>query len=240
MRRLFFIVAVVTAIFVRAEVKIDWINTTDDFGRIAEDGGKVALSYRGVNVGDEPLVIISAKSSCGCTKPSYPRGEIAPGDTFCVTAAFDPAFQVGAVTKKITLTTNAEPKSHSLTVKGVVLPLPSTVETRFPVGIGEMRMEKAAVNFGDVTRGKTKMIFLDVYNNGTDTVKPSWRDVPAHLSLSSSPQVLAPLEKGVIAFYASATSDEHYGLLTDSVTIVAESSNSADTLKIPVTAHFVE
>ena len=240
MRRLFFIMAVVTAIFVRAEVKIDWINTSDDFGRIAEDGGKVDLMYRGVNVGDEPLVIINAKSSCGCTRPSYPRGEIAPGDTFCVTAAFDPAFQVGLVTKKITLTTNAEPKSHSLTVKGIVLALPSTVETRFPVGIGDMRLEKASVNFGDVTRGKTKLVFLDVYNNGSDTIKPAWSDRPAHLSLSSSPQRLEPLEKGVIAFYASATSDKHYGLVTDSVTIVAKSSNSAETLKIPVTAHFVE
>ena len=43
-----------------------------DFGYIKEEKGAVSHEFEFENVGDEPLIIVSATASCGCTRPEYP------------------------------------------------------------------------------------------------------------------------------------------------------------------------
>lgn len=41
------------------------------------------------NDGGAPVVIVKVTTDCGCTVPSYPRSEIAPGDTATIKVRFD-------------------------------------------------------------------------------------------------------------------------------------------------------
>ncbi len=41
------------------------------------------------NDGDKPLTIVRVTTDCGCTVPTYPRGEIMPGDTATIKVRFD-------------------------------------------------------------------------------------------------------------------------------------------------------
>ena len=45
--------------------------TTIDYGKIEKGSDKVR-KFAFTNTGNEPLVIKSAKGSCGCTVPTYP------------------------------------------------------------------------------------------------------------------------------------------------------------------------
>jgi hypothetical protein len=71
--------------------KIEFTETTYDFGTIKEENGAVTHVFEFKNTGDEKLVIISAIASCGCTTPKYPTEPIAPGATGKIKVTYNPS-----------------------------------------------------------------------------------------------------------------------------------------------------
>lgn len=60
--------------------QITFTKEKHNFGKIPQ-GKPVAYEFEFTNTGDEPLLIMSVKASCGCTTPYYPTEPIAPGKT---------------------------------------------------------------------------------------------------------------------------------------------------------------
>src|SRR6187402_3519864 len=94
---------------------------TIDYGTIPHNAdGKREFVF--VNNGNKPLIITNAQGSCGCTVPTYPKEPIAPGAKAVIGVKYA-TDRVGAFTKTVTLTSNAEGQaSKTLTIKGTVLP----------------------------------------------------------------------------------------------------------------------
>ncbi|TNE68072.1 MAG: DUF1573 domain-containing protein, partial [Bacteroidetes bacterium] len=78
--------------------------TTIDYGTI-DKGSEPLRKFSFTNTGNEPLIIKTAKGSCGCTVPTYPKEPIMPGETNVIEVRYDTK-RVGAFTKTVTLTTN--------------------------------------------------------------------------------------------------------------------------------------
>lgn len=94
-----------------------------DFGTVKDTDPKVVCEFEFTNTGTAPLVIISAKSSCGCTRPSYPDAPIPPGGSGKITVKFNPKHQMGEIMKTVTVRTNAKKnKKITLRISGVVIP----------------------------------------------------------------------------------------------------------------------
>lgn len=87
-----------------------------DFGKIKQ-GDKVNYTFKFKNTGKDPLVISSAKGSCGCTVPSYPKEPIAPGADAAIEVSFDSKGKSGLQTKTVTINANTEPNPTRLTIK---------------------------------------------------------------------------------------------------------------------------
>lgn len=87
-----------------------------DFGKIKQ-GDKVKYAFKLTNSGKEPLVISSAKGSCGCTVPSYPKEPVAPGATANIDVEFDSKGKSGLQTKTVTINANTDPNPTRLTIK---------------------------------------------------------------------------------------------------------------------------
>ena len=96
-------------------------NETIDYGTIPHNAdGKREFVF--TNNGTKPLIITNATGSCGCTVPTYPKEPIAPGAKAVIGVKYA-TDRVGAFTKTVTLTSNAEGQaSKVLTIKGTVLP----------------------------------------------------------------------------------------------------------------------
>jgi hypothetical protein len=73
------------------------------------------------NTGNEPLIISSAKASCGCTNLTYAQEPILPGKSATISATYNAAV-VGSFTKTITVVTNASGQPVTLQIKGKVGP----------------------------------------------------------------------------------------------------------------------
>lgn len=100
--------------------KIDFEKKLHDFGIIIQ-GEKVAYSFKFKNNGGSNLVVKSAKGSCGCTVPRYPKEPIKPGEESEVEIIFNSDKRSGNQHKTITLFTNAQPNKTVLTITGQVV-----------------------------------------------------------------------------------------------------------------------
>ena len=96
------------------------IDTTYNFGK-ATDGEIVEYNFRFTNSGKNPLIIIKATASCGCTIPEKPEQPIVPGDTGYIKVKFDTQHRVGNAHKTITVISNANPAFPELSLTGEVI-----------------------------------------------------------------------------------------------------------------------
>ncbi|WP_300568769.1 DUF1573 domain-containing protein [Flavobacterium sp.] len=96
-------------------------NETIDYGTIAHNAdGKREFVF--VNNGNKPLIISNTQGSCGCTVPVTPKEPIMPGAKGVIGVKYA-TDRVGAFTKTVTVTSNAEGiPTKVLTIKGTILP----------------------------------------------------------------------------------------------------------------------
>ena len=93
--------------------------TDHDFGTITE-GDVVSHTFTFTNTGEAPLIIQSAKGSCGCTVPTWPKEPIPVGGTGVITAEFNSKGKPGMQNKVVTITANTWPKTSTLRIKAQV------------------------------------------------------------------------------------------------------------------------
>lgn len=89
-----------------------------DYGKIAhKSNGKRIFKF--TNVGDAPLSITKAYSSCGCTVPKFSKDPIMPGKTGTIEVVYDTK-RVGGFSKMITVVSNASATPKRLKIRGIV------------------------------------------------------------------------------------------------------------------------
>jgi hypothetical protein len=94
---------------------------TIDYGTIAHNA-EPNRKFEFTNNGNKPLIITSTQGSCGCTVPTTPKEPILPGAKGVIGVRYA-TDRVGAFTKTVTVTSNAEGMpTKVLTIKGTVLP----------------------------------------------------------------------------------------------------------------------
>ncbi|WP_185156252.1 DUF1573 domain-containing protein [Fulvivirga kasyanovii] len=102
-----------------ANAEFHWEESqTYDFGKIAKNV-PVTHSFRFTNTGDTPLIISSAKASCGCTVAAFTKDPIMPGASGEITATYN-AQKSGLFQKGITIASNAQENVVVLYLKGEV------------------------------------------------------------------------------------------------------------------------
>ncbi|MTI41602.1 DUF1573 domain-containing protein [Fulvivirga lutimaris] len=103
-----------------------------DFGTINE-GDVVEHTFSFTNTGDAPLIIQSAKGSCGCTVPTWPKEPIPVGGTGEITAQFNSKGKPNIQNKTVTITANTWPKQSTLRIKAMVTPAAQQAPAEGPV-----------------------------------------------------------------------------------------------------------
>ena len=95
--------------------KIEFTEQEYDFGSF-EPVGNYTLkshSFRFLNIGQQPLVILHVATGCGCTQPQYTKTPIQPGDTGIVIVNYKGYGQpIGKFRKSVTVYSN-DPRSYT-------------------------------------------------------------------------------------------------------------------------------
>lgn len=101
-----------------ASAAFSWAETTFDFGK-TKAGIPVSYEFRFTNTGMAPLIISSAKASCGCTVTAYTKDPVHHGTSGFVRATFD-GKNPGKYTKTVAVYANVPEGMIQLTVKGEI------------------------------------------------------------------------------------------------------------------------
>lgn len=204
-----------------AEPEATFLSEVYDFGAFDEDDGTVSCEFRYVNTGDEPLAIVAARATCGCTTSSYTKEAIEPGDTGVVTVKYNPTGRPGRFSKKVYVDFNTERPRHTLMVKGVVIGSSNTLRGRYPVDAGMLKLRTNTLMMGEVTTGKGKSAFFEVYNATADSLIPTWSGLPEGLTVNTSTPTIPPGEQATYTFYLMPEGADMYGIFTDTLALHA-------------------
>ena len=101
--------------------KISFDKTEHDFGTIKE-GDIVETVFSFTNTGKSELIISSAKGSCGCTVPEWPKEPILPGEKGEIKVKFNSDRKPNKQQKQVTLVTNTDGGKEVLVIKAQVTP----------------------------------------------------------------------------------------------------------------------
>ena len=99
---------------------MEFETTEHDFGTI-DQGTNVEHLFKFKNTGDAPLVVVDAKSSCGCTVPTWSRESIPPGGEGEMLVKFNGSGQ-NQVSKTVTVTANTQNGKELIKIKAFVTP----------------------------------------------------------------------------------------------------------------------
>ena len=105
---------------------MSFTETTYDFGTINQGEAQEHV-FTFTNTGEADLVIVDAKSSCGCTVPQYPKTPIAPGETGEMLVKFNGSGK-NQVSKTVTVTANTQKGKEMIIIKAFVTPKDGAVE----------------------------------------------------------------------------------------------------------------
>jgi len=96
-----------------------WSEESYDFSTI-QQGTSVTHTFTFTNTGAEPLAIISAKASCGCTVADYSHDPVPPGQEGYVKVTFNPS-SIGPFHKTVSIISNANDEAVLLKIQGTVV-----------------------------------------------------------------------------------------------------------------------
>ena len=100
-------------------------DNTIDYGTVSKDSDDGIRKFEFTNTGDQPLVIKNVQSTCVCTVPSKPTGEILPGKSDFISVKYN--MNPGPIRKTVTVETNAvniDGGMVALKIKGEVIVKP--------------------------------------------------------------------------------------------------------------------
>ncbi len=108
---------------------MDFETKTHDFGKINE-GDVVEHTFTFTNNGKAPLVITSARGSCGCTVPTWTKEPIKPGDSGEMLVKFNSKGKPNTQNKTVTVKANTESGTERLQIKAFVTPSADSNSTK--------------------------------------------------------------------------------------------------------------
>jgi hypothetical protein len=98
---------------------LSFIDSVHDFGKIKE-GAVVEYSFDYTNTGKRPVLITSARPSCGCTASDYKQEAIQVGETGQIKVTFNSSGKKGPNRKFVNVSNNGYPSDIKLLIEAIV------------------------------------------------------------------------------------------------------------------------
>lgn len=214
--------------------ELEWLSKDYDFGVFREADGPVTGSVRFVNKGPGATFVSRVRPSCGCTGASYTEKMIEPGDTAEIRFTYNPTGRPGRFDKTVKVYTGTDNELTTVRIRGTVMGKSTTLETLFPIEAGDMRLDSPVVAFGEIKRGRSRHAYLNLCNQGTDTIAPSWEGLPEGLEVKLVPERIAPGEVGTLGLYLKTDDGSRLGPWEKEMILMPHPGSKSDRTAVTV------
>lgn len=238
MKRFIFLIAVLMPCMVFGQKsKIEFQETSFDFGSINEADGKAVHVFNFKNTGDAPLILTNVRAGCGCTTPEWNRQPVAPGKSGSIKVSFDPRNRPGSFTKSITVNSNAANSVVSLTIRGSVKRRPASPYDAFKYQVGTVRINNNTANLGNIKNTQQLEREFTVINTNEQPATVAVTAFSPAISVSINPSTLKKAERGKISIHYDASKRNEWGFVNDTIEVLV---NNKEKGRINVTAQISE
>ncbi len=200
----FIILLSLLSAFLAVHGEVKWLATDYDFGIFKEEDGKVTGKVSFVNLGPEATFISRVRPSCGCTGASYTQAMVNPGDTASVSFTYNPQGRPGPFDKTVKVYLGRENDLTVIRIHGTVIGSASTLNTYYPVECGPLRLDSSVLPVGDLKQGRSRHLFMNVYNQGDSPLRPVWKSSSNALTAELNPPEINPGETATFTFLIKA------------------------------------
>jgi len=151
-----------------------------------------------------------------------------PGKKGFIKAKYNPANRPGAFTKTLTVSSNTNPATLVLYIKGNVTPKAVSPIQAYPKKLGNIRLKSDNLNLGRVKNNKPAIKEFTFYNDSEEPVTFSDKIVkPKHIQITIEPKTIKQKEKGVIKVTYDPTKKEDWGYVSYGIELYTNEAKDA-------------
>ena len=213
--------------------------TTHDFGNIFTDQGPVSCTFTFKNISKQPILLLQAVSSCGCTTTEWTREPIQPGKTGTVNAVYDNNDGPYPFDKTITVYVSELKKPIVLHLRGSAHENAKPLKEAYTLIIGNLGVKSLEFKAGSISQRETKSGTIAVANVGKTPMKVEFKNVSDGLTLSVYPNPI-PARSVANLSYTIKASRERWGKNWYYATPVIDGREYKATGRIPAPEEPVE
>jgi hypothetical protein len=211
-----------------SRAKISFSETIWDFGYVPKTG-KVIHTYKIKNIGEDTLVIVKVRTTCGCTSAPLSKERLASGEIADLEVVFDPTkVKVEQTSKKVQVLSND--------------PNQPFAEVKFNAKIGKtnslVKITPPSIDFDTLTQGIGGSQTLTIENISGEKLSLMRTEGPGeNLDLDLADRILKPGEN--IQFTVKLKENTPSGIINASFTLDFECSKVVR-VSIPITAYITK
>jgi hypothetical protein len=210
-----------------------------DFGKINESNGPAVFNFVLTNTGATPLILKSVQASCGCTTPQWPKEPILPGAKGTIIVSYNPQNRPGRFEKQITVVSNGQPETQILHISGEVIPRTLTIEEIYPISFDGLRLKQSQITFNNIAPNQKTPSTLEVYNSSDQPLTIKFNEVPSHISIKITPEIIQVKGKAQIEVIYDATVKNDWGFVFDRIAVLINGKDNPNN-RLSITANIQE
>lgn len=235
MRRFLYIKTVLTAISIAVcsftysqpnSVKFNKI--VHDFGDIMLNSGRHTCTFSFKNISEQPVVIQTVISSCGCTKPEWTKNPIMPGETGKIDVTYLNDQGAYPFDKSLTVYITGEPKPIILRMKGVVHEKLKSLKELFPENFNALSFRKSFIDFGNISKDNNYTMTIEAANTSNRSIEVAFTNLAKGLSVHPNPVTIPAGQKKELLFTIDAVNSNGWGKTYYSNTISVNGNRVSD------------
>jgi hypothetical protein len=211
-----------------------------DFGLIKESDGPATFKFIFTNTGGSPLILKNVTASCGCTTPNWSKDPVIPGAKGFINVTYNPQGRPGKFEKQITITSNADPETQALFIKGEVIPKAPTMEEQYPNNLEGLRLKSFEFELGSISPNKKALKSIEGFNSTDQPLKVTFIGVPRYINIKMIPEIIKPKGKAEIQIEYDAAARKDWGPIREYITLNINDLDSKLNKKLSVHATIKE
>lgn len=189
-------------------VKVD--KTVHDFGDIYVDQGPVSCTFTFTNTGTQPVLLLSAVASCGCTEVEWTREPLQAGKSGTVSATFDNNDGPYPFDKTVTVYVSDRKAPFVLHLRGSVHENAKPLTETYPIKIGNFGIKSLETKVGNLSQRESKTGNIVIANIGITPMKVEFENVSDGLTVEVYPNPV-PAKSTANLTYTITASRERWG-----------------------------
>jgi hypothetical protein len=185
--------------------------TIHDFGDISLNSGSHKHTFVFENISENPVVIQTVVSSCGCAAPVWTKKPVMPGESGTIEVTYLNNQGPYPFDKSLTVYITGEPRPVILRIRGVVHAKPKKLKELFPENFEGLSFRKSYLDLGPSAIGSIVRETIEAANTSASEITLSLKCDQPGIKIDTKPGTIKKGETTSITFTIDTKKADSWG-----------------------------